>query len=211
MTPFAITSMLRCRQVQPLTLNIKTDNYPEETTWIISDNLGNTLASGGPYTQATHLYTESIPLGFGTCYQFTIFDASGNGICCGTASGFGYYQLKSGNMTIRTGTDFGSKESTQFYSPSGVGMVENLNPFTLSVYPNPVSGLATIKFENTKPEIIEINVFNLQGSVARKFQAQEYPAGKNEIMLDCTHLVPGIYNIQLNAGDRIFNQKLTVK
>ncbi len=194
-----------------LTLNIKTDNYPEETTWIISDNLGNTLASGGPYTQATHLYTESIPLGFGTCYQFTIFDASGNGICCGTASGFGYYQLKSGNMTIRTGTDFGSKESTQFYSPSGVGMVENLNPFTLSVYPNPVSGLATIKFENTKPEIIEINVFNLQGSVARKFQAQEYPAGKNEIMLDCTHLVPGIYNIQFKAGDRIFNQKLTVK
>ncbi|NVO20090.1 MAG: T9SS type A sorting domain-containing protein [Bacteroidetes bacterium] len=191
-------------------LSIKTDNSPEETTWIVQDNTGATIASGGPYTQAAHIYNETIPLGFGICYQFTIFDAGGNGVCCGASSGYGYYSLKSGATTIRSGTDFGASESTQFYSPSGVGLPENPNALSFSVTPNPVSSLARVMFENTKPESISISIFNLEGKLVAKRSSNSYEVGSHEEMIDCSKLSPGIYNVQLNTGERIMNQKITI-
>lgn len=193
-----------------VTVNIKTDNYPEETTWVVTDNLGNTVASGGPYTQAVHVYTETIPLGFGTCYQFTINDAGGNGVCCSTASGYGYYQLKSGGTTIRTGTDFGSSESTQFYSPSGVGMVENLNPMLFAVYPNPVNDMATLSFTQEGSEMVSIAIYNLQGSLVYQQKAKNFGSGNHEISVDCSKMPAGIYNVQLTSGNKVYNQKMTV-
>jgi len=150
-----------------VTLNIKTDNYPEENTWVVKDNQGVTIASGGPYTQASHVYSESIPLGFGICYEFTIYDAGGNGVCCSASSGYGYYQLKSGGTTIRTGTDFGAQESTQFYSPSGVGVAENLNPYSFTVYPNPFESRSTLSFTLATPETVEISLISLQGKTVK--------------------------------------------
>jgi len=194
-----------------VTLNIKTDNYPEETTWVVTDNQGVTIASGGPYTEAGHLYTESIPLGFGICYQFTIFDASGNGICCGTSSGYGYYQLKSGNTTIRTGTDFGASESTQFYSPSGVGVAENLNPYSFAVYPNPVENQATLTFTLATLEKVEISVLSMQGKIVKSLPSAEYGSGQHTVVLDASELPAGLYNLQLKAGGKVFNQKIAVQ
>ena len=191
-------------------LSIKTDNSPQETTWIVTDNTGATIASGGPYTQAAHIYNETINLGFGTCYQFTIFDAGGNGVCCGTTSGYGYYQLKSGTTTIRTGTNFGAQESTQFYSPSGVGIFENMNPLAFAVYPNPVPALSTVSFSNSHPETISVKVYNLQGALVMSIPSASYSSGAHELVLDFGKLSSGMYNVQLITSDRIFNQKVTV-
>jgi len=195
---------------QVVTVNIKTDNFPGETTWDIVDNSGNTLASGGPYADPQTIYTQNVTVGFGTCYQFNIYDAGGNGICCNATTGYGYFQLKSGNATISTGTKFGSKQSAQFYSPSGVGIPGNTNSLLFAVYPNPVSGLATVSFENNVPETITIKVFDLQGKVVLKKQSTSYETGSHEEIIDFSKLSPGIYNVQLTAGDRIFNEKITV-
>ena len=194
-----------------VTLNIKTDNYPEETTWVVKDNQGVTIASGGPYTEAGHVYTESIPLGFGICYEFTIYDAGGNGVCCGQTSGYGYYQLKSGTTTIRTGTNFGAQESTQFYSPSGVGVAENLDPLFIAVHPNPFENQATLTFTLTSAEKVDISVINLQGKTVKALPSVEYGSGQHTVVLDGTELPAGLYNVQLKAGERVFNQKIAVK
>jgi len=194
-----------------VTLNIKTDNYPEETTWVVKDNQGVTIASGGPYTQASHVYSESIPLGFGICYEFTIYDAGGNGVCCSASSGYGYYQLKSGGTTIRTGTDFGAQESTQFYSPSGVGVAENLNPYSFTVYPNPFESRSTLSFTLATPETVEISLISLQGKTVKTLPSTAYGSGQHSVMLDGSDLPAGLYNVQLKAGGKVFNQKITVK
>ncbi|MBK8348599.1 MAG: hypothetical protein IPL08_13670 [Saprospiraceae bacterium] len=37
-----------------LTLEVRTDNYPAETTWNIKNSSGTILYSGGPYSVSTH-------------------------------------------------------------------------------------------------------------------------------------------------------------
>lgn len=94
-----------------VTLTILTDNYPGETTWELSDDNGNVLASGGPYSSSGTTYTEDFCLADG-CYNFTIFDSYGDGICC--AYGSGSYDLASSSETFASGGAFGSSESTDF-------------------------------------------------------------------------------------------------
>ncbi|MEM8527950.1 MAG: S8/S53 family peptidase [Bacteroidota bacterium] len=94
-----------------LTLTIVTDQYPQETSWNITDDNGNTVASGGGYTSQFTSYTEDICLPDG-CYTFTILDSYGDGICC--AYGNGSYTLTDGSSTLSSGGSFQSSEATDF-------------------------------------------------------------------------------------------------
>ncbi|MEQ8705495.1 MAG: fibronectin type III domain-containing protein [Phaeodactylibacter sp.] len=97
-----------------LTLSITLDNYPEETSWAITDNLGATIASGGPYSNQPDgaTLTENINLSTGN-FTFTINDSYGDGICC--SYGNGSYTLTDGNgAVIASGGAFSSSESTSF-------------------------------------------------------------------------------------------------
>lgn len=71
-------------------LTLLTDNYPGETTWTISDDLGSVIFSGGPYagTQTTYTFSACLPEG---CYTFDVFDSFGDGM---------QYQGVVGNYTL---------------------------------------------------------------------------------------------------------------
>ncbi len=95
-----------------LTLTITLDNYPEETSWSITSN-GSTVASGGTYGNQADGTTISIPLCLDNgCYDFNIFDAYGDGICCGY--GNGSYSLSGGGTTYASGGQFTNSETTNF-------------------------------------------------------------------------------------------------
>ncbi|HPT03344.1 MAG TPA: T9SS type A sorting domain-containing protein [Bacteroidales bacterium] len=190
------------------TVKIKTDNNPQETTWTITDASGAIIASGGPYTNAATTYTQDVNLDFGTCYQFTIYDAGGNGICC--KNGNGYYKVTSGSTTIESGTQFGSSESAQFYSQSGVGIPSLSSVIKTSLFPNPVKNLATLSFENDRTENVSINVFDILGNTVIRIPATQYPAGLHQATLDCGNLSNGLYNVRLCTGSRSINLKMTV-
>ncbi len=190
------------------TVKIKTDNKPQETTWVITDPNGIIVGSGGPYANSTTTYTENVNLDFGTCYQFTIYDAGGDGVCC--ENGYGYYKLTSGSTTIESGTQFGSSESAQFYSQSGVGIPQPNNVFKASVYPNPAAGAATLNFSTDTPEKASVCVFDMLGNVVLNTPARQYDAGQHEILLDCAKLPSGLYNVRIAAGDKAINLKMTV-
>ena len=89
-------------------LNIVADNYGSETTWTLTGPSG-TVASGGPYTNnSTNSETFCLPDG---CYDFTINDAYGDGICC--TYGNGSYALSGGGVS-ESGGSFGSTETKNF-------------------------------------------------------------------------------------------------
>ena len=92
-----------------LTLTIVFDNYPEETSWNITDVNSNEVASGGAYTGYTGGSTvvENICVP-GGCLDFTIFDAYSDGICC--TFGSGSYELKEdpSGVVLAGGGTFGS-------------------------------------------------------------------------------------------------------
>ena len=78
-----------------ITLIIKSDNLPNETTWTISDSVGTIVHKGGPYVIANHLYTKTVCLQDG-CYNFTIID-SDNDVPGGTFIGVNSEIIIDGN------------------------------------------------------------------------------------------------------------------
>ncbi len=98
-----------------LTLTLRTDNYPSETSWSIRDDQGATLAAGDSYSNANTTYTENFCLPNG-CFTFQIDDSFGDGICCSTGSGNYRLTDADGNI-LAEGGDFSSSESTEFCVP----------------------------------------------------------------------------------------------
>ncbi len=96
-----------------VTISITFDNYPEETSWTITNSNGATVASGGTYGSepdgSTLTVSECLPNG---CYDFNISDAYGDGICC--SYGNGSYSVSGGGNTLASGSSFTSSESTNF-------------------------------------------------------------------------------------------------
>lgn len=190
-----------------VTVLVKTDNAPAESTWEIRDLDGVLVASGGPYAQSATTYTTNVPLDYGKCYEFTMLDAGGNGVCC--TNGIGFYKLSSSGTTIRSGTAFGASQTTQFYTESNVGL-ENQDAISMQVFPNPFSGNTTISFINNIRESVVVNLYNMQGTRVLSLPAKAYDSGTHEINLDCTSLASGTYNLVMNVGNRVFSKRLSV-
>ncbi|MFT7588331.1 MAG: hypothetical protein ACI959_000538 [Limisphaerales bacterium] len=94
-----------------ITISITLDNYPEETSWTVSSG-GTTYGSGGTYGSQPDGSTVSIDLCLADgCYDFTINDAYGDGICC--AYGTGSYTVSGSGVSISGGA-FASSETTNF-------------------------------------------------------------------------------------------------
>ena len=51
----------------PMTLLLKTDDNPGETTWEVVNSAGDIVQSGGPYTNPNQVHFESITISFKTC------------------------------------------------------------------------------------------------------------------------------------------------
>lgn len=116
-----------------VTLSITLDNYPEETSWVLTNDAGQTVASGGTYGSQPDgsTVTEVICL-VDDCYTFTINDAYGDGICC--SYGSGSYSLTQGGTTLASGGAFGSSEATDFcIGGSGPDTSPPTNPTNLTV------------------------------------------------------------------------------
>jgi len=94
-----------------VTVTINFDNYPEETSWQLTNSAGTVVASGGTYGGQADGSTLSIDLCLvDGCYDFTINDAYGDGICC--AYGSGSYTVTNNGNTLASGGAFGSSETT---------------------------------------------------------------------------------------------------
>jgi hypothetical protein len=129
-------------------------------------------------------------------------------MCC--ANGVGFFKVFNGDVTVSQGNSFGSSIVNQFYSQSAVGTGGIPDAASFSVFPNPAWQQTKISFTNAVKEVVNVQVYNLQGSVVLNLPAKEYAGGQHEITLDCSSLSAGVYNIRLLAGNKAFNQKLTI-
>ena len=98
------------------TLHLTTDNYGSETSWTITQS-SNVVVSGGGYA-SNETYSEAICLADGD-YSLTVSDSYGDGMCC--SYGSGSYTLEVEGITVASGGDFGSSETTSFTLGSGSG------------------------------------------------------------------------------------------
>jgi subtilisin family serine protease len=101
-----------------LSIEITTDNYPTETTWTLDlvdgdeDLCAWTGANeGGPFSEP--YIEQDVALPRGNCtFEWKIFDAWGDGICC--AFGEGWFKLKLDGVLVFEGGTFGASVSHVF-------------------------------------------------------------------------------------------------
>ena len=101
----------------PVYVDITLDQFGMETTWALTTETGDTLATGGPYPkkQAGRIVRDSVCL-TDDCYLFRIADEDGDGLCC--AYGAGSFVVRTAeNDTIVQGANFDSLAVFDFCLP----------------------------------------------------------------------------------------------
>jgi len=99
-----------------LNINLVTDDYPEETSYIVTNqSTGDVVLAAGDFNLVGQLFVESLCLSDG-CYTFTIQDLYGDGICCGYGEG-GYEIIDNEGTVIAGGGNFAMSENVDFCLP----------------------------------------------------------------------------------------------
>ena len=171
-----------------LKLSIRTDANPQETTWKITNlGTGEVVIEGGPYEEPNTMYTTTLEITGDGCYDFTIYDAAGNGLDGGV------YGLKAGSTTIFSGNIFGDSESNEFSYEVTADVEESFNQSTY-VYPNPTDGMLNIVSEGEQ----NVTIYNMVGQ--RIFEG----ICNSWIQIDMKRFGAGVYAIQVdNETQRI--------
>jgi len=208
-----------CSPSGNLTLTIVLDNYPEETSWQVT-NAGGTVVASNSYSTANpdgSTVTETISGLANGDYTFTINDSFGDGICC--AYGNGSYSLTdAGNGTIVSGGDFNSSESTAFCLGSRSAGATRIQTQVLdegvdvTLFPNPANTVLNI---DTKGATIDkVQVFSMYGRALeignKDSQAQMRTTG-NSNSFNTSNLPAGVYFVRITSNGQTITKRFVVK
>tara|TARA_B100000809_G_C15129820_1_gene527851 strand:- start:1307 stop:3595 length:2289 start_codon:yes stop_codon:yes gene_type:complete len=188
-------------------LNIKTDDFGSETSWIIRDNnSGNTVREGGGYPNISggQTYTEDLCL-YGGCFTLTIHDGAPtpDGYCCSYGLGSTIITNSIGDTLVFDNTFSGDSINLSFCLDSTVS-VNEYNTSSFQIYPNPSSGIFTIKRnQNTSSNIV---IYDLLG---KEVYLKNNETNK-EIQLDLTDVNKGIYFISIISENERIVKRLII-
>jgi len=128
------------------TLNLVTDDYPEETGFTLVNTTTNTNIIAVPIGSVSGPQTLNFCLANG-CYRFVIRDSYGDGICCG--SGQGSFTLTGPTQNlIGTGGQFTTSDTILFcVGTTGLADLWNASD-VCGIYPNPASGSIQVRLNH---------------------------------------------------------------
>lgn len=105
---------------------------------------------------------------------------------------------------------YGETEDYLVNIPSLVGIDENEMLNTISVYPNPTTGLFNITASNANFTQLSISVIDIQGKEVFNTSDKNYSVNYNK-QINLEGLAKGIYYIRLNTGAGVKTQKLIIQ
>jgi lysyl endopeptidase len=179
--------------------NITTDNFAAETSWQVTDSSGTIIGSGasGSLSSAT---TYNLPFNImaGECYEFTIADSYGDGICCGFGQG-SYTLTTDTGLQVFSGGTFGASEVTSFKIDSTAGLGDELQN-SISIFPNPSSGIFNVE---SGLDAVKYDIYDLSGKL---IASGNLTNGRSEINLNA--VANGLYLINLSINEVQITKKL---
>jgi hypothetical protein len=150
---------------------------------------------------------QTFPLAAEDCHTFVIHDAGGDGLLTP-----GFYMLYyNTNTTIYQGSTFEFSEIVDFNTADPVGIDEQEESTSVSVFPNPMNDKASIDILLAKPANVSFNVYALTGQIVASSDEGVLEAGRHAVAIDASSWNRGIYMYRVIAGEEIFTGKLTVR
>jgi len=212
-----------------ITVEVKTDYYPGETSWEITDENNTVVAShqyvagtadsfGGGGADATKTHTHAVSLSINKCYTFTMEDSYGDGMSySGGVSGaapYGYRILNSSGSAIITelanSFNFGSEIQNGMRTDAASGL-NDVNEFTsFNLYPNPVKDLVNIELSLLKPETVSVEVYDMLGQRVKFEQFNQTGSGSTILPISVSDLSSGIYSVRVSSDSSQSLRKFTV-
>lgn len=176
-----------------ITIELLTDDYQTETSWVIVDENDNVIATNGELQKAT-LHTDKVCVLSTGCYTFTIYDTYGDGISEGTPPGYlnVYYN------GILVGGFSGDEANFGFdfiVDEIGDGCSVNTEDFAshnFKAFPNPVS--STLFLENLT-EVQSVKIFDMLG---REY-IQQIESLSDRVSIDFSNFRNGLYLVKINT------------
>jgi len=194
---------------QILTFELKTNNYGSQTSYILYNDDGSVYYERNNCDNNT-FYNDQFYL-YPGCYKLQIFDSGNDGLqfWANPGQGSGYFRImdSNGQLLYNFDPDFGGYAIHEF----GIGNITKIDektcPFTLAVYPNPVSDRLQINIKGTGDSKITAILSN---SVMKPVLKKEWTTGGREFSTTITmkDLPAGIYFLQINYGNYSKTEKI---
>jgi hypothetical protein len=185
-----------------ITLILKLDSHPEETTWEFKNSSGEVLFSGGPYSTAGQQIVQQFQFPDPDCYIFNIYDAGGDGL-----TGGGSYAIGFGSTIIVQGNAFGSKAEGQF--TTGITGLEDLPAIQqVQVQPNPSKGISKLYLNIARETEISYSILNILGEQVQNIKIEQLNPGKHVYDIDLTGLDEGFYFVKVDSEEKTFIEKV---
>jgi len=183
-------------------LRLTTDNYANETSWLLMNQNGTLIDSSNNLSNNTlYQYNYCLP---SDCYYFVVNDAYGDGFCCSYGNGNYNITLENSNTILASGNQFAFSD-TSYFCVNSVAVTEIIKNYVL-LYPNPTSGKLWIKniFTNEN-RIIFVNLFNGLGKLVMQTTFD------NNNPIDLSHLKEGIYVLNFQNNDKHYSKKIIIQ
>ncbi|PLX25113.1 MAG: hypothetical protein C0599_01230 [Salinivirgaceae bacterium] len=183
----------------PVTLDILTDDNPNELIWRIRQG-SDILYSVQGYEKAGQIF-ENICLDIEQCYTLDVFDVNSNGMFEGN---IGHFVLSwNGNTLIDlSGTDY-SADFYQEFCLNQTSIKENNLLNTMKIYPNPAKDAISLDF---KIENANVKIMDVSGKVV----LSKEKVNRNE-EINVSSLSHGMYFIVLENSSYYITDKLVIE
>jgi hypothetical protein len=204
-------------------VRITTDNWPEETGWMITDANGtyvDGVATGDLAGQNDTEFSWDVALDLNECYVFTMVDTYGDGLY---ASQWGDYVDGVASIVSMDGMDevgvvldYNGATGLEFAElvagmevTSATGITENDLTSSVNVFPNPFTDNTTLSFSAAEAGQAAVVVYNLIGEKVIEMNLGNIAAGTQSLQLNFSSLEAGIYLVNLTAGNETSTLRVT--
>jgi hypothetical protein len=201
-----------------VTVEIRTDYYPGETSWEIREDNGTLVTQvqyvagtadqfGGGGPDATTTKTHQVTLAANKCYSFKMFDSYGDGMGftggVTTAPPFGYKILNSTGAVIieeqANSFNFGS-ETENAMRTDAASSIDDKNEFkAFNVFPNPATNTLNVEVSLEKSEAVNVEVFDILGQRVKFEQFNTVGSGVTTVPMNVSDLAAGTYTIRISS------------
>jgi hypothetical protein len=125
----------------------------------------------------------------------------------GSAWGIGTHRI--GVTVVKNGCE--SSDTIQVTVADNSGFSNAQDDFiSFRIHPNPIVDFSTIEYELTEDAMVRIRIFDAEGRETEPLVNQFQRRGRYIVSYDANRTPPGVYYLQLCAGEKIANRKVIV-